>query len=33
MKQTPFETAHAREWDAFEAFLDHKKSFDAAEMP
>jgi uncharacterized membrane protein SpoIIM required for sporulation len=33
MKQTPFETAHAKEWDAFEAFLDHKKSFDAAEMP
>ena len=33
MKQMPFEAAHAREWDEFEAFLDHKKSFDPAEMP
>ncbi|HEU5177732.1 MAG TPA: stage II sporulation protein M [Burkholderiales bacterium] len=33
MKQVPFEAAHAREWDEFEAFLDHKKSFDPAEMP
>jgi uncharacterized membrane protein SpoIIM required for sporulation len=33
MKQAPFELAHAKEWDEFEAFLDKKKSFDAAEMP
>jgi len=33
MKQVPFEAAHAREWDEFEAFLDKKKSFDPAEMP
>ena len=33
MKQLPFETAHTREWDEFEAFLDRKKSFDPAEMP
>jgi uncharacterized membrane protein SpoIIM required for sporulation len=33
MKQTPFETGHAKEWDAFEAFLDGKPSFDPAEMP
>jgi len=33
MKQMPFEAAHAREWDEFEAFLDKKKSFDPAEMP
>jgi len=33
MKQMPFEAAHAREWDEFEAFLDKKPSFDPAEMP
>jgi len=33
VKQTPFELAHASEWEAFEAFLDDKKSFDPAEMP
>lgn len=33
MKQTPFELAHAREWEEFEAFLEQKKSFDPAEMP
>jgi uncharacterized membrane protein SpoIIM required for sporulation len=33
MKQSPFETAHAEEWQAFEAFLDGKPSFDPAEMP
>lgn len=33
MKQAPFELAHAGEWDAFEAFLDQKPSFDPAEMP
>ena len=33
MKQTPFELAHAREWDEFEAFLDRKSSFDPAQMP
>jgi uncharacterized membrane protein SpoIIM required for sporulation len=33
MKQSPFEQAHAREWDEFEAFLDQKKTFDPAEMP
>ena len=33
MKQTPFEAAHAQEWQAFEEFLDNKKSFRAEEMP
>jgi len=33
MRQTPFEAAHAREWDEFEAFLESKPAFDAAEMP
>lgn len=33
MKQTPFELAHATEWDEFEAFLDQKSSFDPAQMP
>ena len=33
MRQAPFEAAHAPEWEAFEAFLDNKKSFDPAEMP
>jgi uncharacterized membrane protein SpoIIM required for sporulation len=33
VKQSPFEQAHAREWDEFEAFLEKKKSFDPAEMP
>jgi uncharacterized membrane protein SpoIIM required for sporulation len=33
VKQTPFEQAHAREWDEFEAFLERKPSFDPAEMP
>jgi len=33
MKQTPFEAAHAQEWQAFEEFLDHKKSFNEGEMP
>jgi uncharacterized membrane protein SpoIIM required for sporulation len=33
MKQVPFEAAHAREWNEFEAFLDDKKSFDPAELP
>jgi uncharacterized membrane protein SpoIIM required for sporulation len=33
MRQTPFELAHAREWEEFEAFLEQKKSFDPAEMP
>lgn len=33
MKQAPFETAHAQEWNEFEAFLEQKKSFDPAEMP
>jgi uncharacterized membrane protein SpoIIM required for sporulation len=33
LKQLPFEHAHAREWDEFEAFLDGKKSFDPAELP
>jgi uncharacterized membrane protein SpoIIM required for sporulation len=33
LKQAPFESAHASEWDQFEAFLDRKPSFDAAEMP
>jgi uncharacterized membrane protein SpoIIM required for sporulation len=33
MRQTPFEAAHTREWDEFEAFLEKKPAFDAAEMP
>jgi uncharacterized membrane protein SpoIIM required for sporulation len=33
LKQTPFETAHAREWTEFEEFLEKGKGFDAAEMP
>ena len=33
MKQTPFELAHENEWQAFEAFLDGKRSFDAADLP
>jgi uncharacterized membrane protein SpoIIM required for sporulation len=35
MKQTPFEAAHAHEWEAFEAFLEKPDSppFDKAEMP
>jgi uncharacterized membrane protein SpoIIM required for sporulation len=35
MKQSPFEQAHADEWDAFEKFLDqpHRPPFDPAEMP
>lgn len=35
MRQAPFETAHAKEWQEFEFFLDGKKAppFDAAEMP
>jgi len=33
MRQTPFEAAHAREWQEFEAFLESKPAFDAAEMP
>jgi uncharacterized membrane protein SpoIIM required for sporulation len=35
MKQTPFEAAHAQEWEAFEKFLEKPKEppFDAAEMP
>ena len=33
MKQTPFELAHEKEWQAFEAFLDGKRSFDAADLP
>ena len=33
MKQTPFETTHAREWAEFEEFLEKGKGFDAAEMP
>ncbi|MGH8740942.1 MAG: stage II sporulation protein M [Burkholderiales bacterium] len=33
MRQTPFEAAHSREWDEFEAFLDRKASFDPAGMP
>src|SRR5918999_1040612 len=33
MKQAPFEASHAAEWEAFEAFLENKKSFDPAEMP
>jgi uncharacterized membrane protein SpoIIM required for sporulation len=33
MKQTPFEAAHAQEWDQFERYLDREKSFDPAQMP
>ena len=33
MKQTPFEAAHAQEWDQFERYLDRDKSFDPAQMP
>jgi len=33
MKQTPFEAAHAQEWQAFEEFLDKGKSFNEEEMP
>ena len=33
MRQTPFETTHAREWTEFEEFLEKQKGFDAAEMP
>ena len=33
MKQTPFERAHAGEWDEFEHFLDGRPGFDAAELP
>jgi len=33
MRQAPFEAAHAAEWEAFESFLERKKSFDPAEMP
>jgi uncharacterized membrane protein SpoIIM required for sporulation len=33
MRQTPFEAGHTREWDEFEAFLERKPAFDAAEMP
>jgi uncharacterized membrane protein SpoIIM required for sporulation len=33
VKQTPFELAHEKEWQAFEAFLDGKRSFDAADLP
>ena len=33
MRQAPFEAMHAKEWEAFEAFLDGKKTFDPAEMP
>jgi uncharacterized membrane protein SpoIIM required for sporulation len=33
MKQTPFEAAHAQEWELFEQYLENKKSFDPAEMP
>src|SRR2546423_1081491 len=33
MKQTPFEAAHAQEWQAFEEFLDKRKSFNEDEMP
>ena len=33
MKQTPFELAPEKEWQAFEAFLDGKRSFDAADLP
>lgn len=33
MKQAPFESAHAAEWDEFEKFLDQGKSFGPAELP
>lgn len=35
MKQTPFEATHAKEWQAFEDFLQNPKKppFDPAEMP
>jgi uncharacterized membrane protein SpoIIM required for sporulation len=33
MKQTPFERAHAREWDEFESFLERSSAFDPAELP
>jgi uncharacterized membrane protein SpoIIM required for sporulation len=33
MKQTPFEAAHAQEWQAFEEFLEKGKAFNEAEMP
>ena len=35
MKQTPFEAAHAREWEQFEQFLENSKSatFPEEEMP
>jgi uncharacterized membrane protein SpoIIM required for sporulation len=35
MRQAPFEAAHAREWEQFEAFLENEKSppFDPTEMP
>ncbi|OGA58313.1 MAG: hypothetical protein A3G81_29305 [Betaproteobacteria bacterium RIFCSPLOWO2_12_FULL_65_14] len=33
MKQTPFERAHAGEWDEFARFLDRAPSFDPAELP
>jgi uncharacterized membrane protein SpoIIM required for sporulation len=33
VRQAPFETLHAKEWEAFEAFLDASKTFDPAEMP
>lgn len=33
MRQAPFEAMHAKEWAAFEAFLDGSKTFDPAEMP
>jgi uncharacterized membrane protein SpoIIM required for sporulation len=33
MRQTPFEAAHTREWDEFEAFLEGKPAFDAADLP
>jgi uncharacterized membrane protein SpoIIM required for sporulation len=33
VRQAPFEALHAKDWEAFEAFLDGKKTFDPAEMP
>jgi uncharacterized membrane protein SpoIIM required for sporulation len=33
VRQTPFELAHEKEWQAFEAFLEGKNSFDAADLP
>jgi uncharacterized membrane protein SpoIIM required for sporulation len=35
MRQAPFEAMHAKEWDEFDSFLEHKKTppFDPAEMP